>query len=52
MQRTLLLAPAGGHGRLGLGGECQQTTRLHNVREEHEPGLISTQDFAYQDETQ
>jgi hypothetical protein len=52
MQRALLLARACGRGLLGLGGESQQATRLHNVREEHKPGLISTKDFAYQDETQ
>ena len=52
MQRALLLTPACGRGLLGLGGEGQQTTRLHDVREEREPGLISTKDFAYQDETQ
>jgi hypothetical protein len=52
MQRTLLLTPVCGRGLLGLGGEGQQTTRLHDVHEEREPGLISTKDFAYQDETQ
>jgi hypothetical protein len=52
MQRTLLLAHTCSRGLLGLGGECQQTTRLHDVCEEPEPGLISTKDFAYQDETQ
>jgi len=52
MQRALLLAHTCGRRLLGLGGECQQTTRLHDVREEPEPGLISTEDFAYQDETQ
>jgi hypothetical protein len=52
MQRALLLAPACGRGRLGLGGECQQATRLHDVREEHESGLISAKDFTHQDETQ
>ena len=52
MQRALLLAHACSRGLLRLSGECQQATRLHDVREEHEPGLISTKDFAYQDETQ
>ena len=52
MQRALLLAHTYGRGLLGLGGECQQTTRLHDVCEEPEPGLISTKDFTYQDETQ
>jgi hypothetical protein len=52
MQRALLLAHTYVRGLLGLGGECQQATRLHDVREEPEQGLISTQDFAYQDETQ
>lgn len=52
MQRALLLAHACSRGLLRLSGECQQATRLHDVREEHEPGLISTKDFAHQDETQ
>ena len=52
MQRALLLAHTCGRGLLGLGGECQQTTRLHDVREESESDLISTKDFAYQDKTQ
>ena len=52
MQRALLSAHRCDCGLLGLGGECQQTTRLHDVREEPEPGLISTKDFAYQDKTQ
>jgi hypothetical protein len=52
MHGALLSAHAYGRGLLGLGGKCQKTTHLHDVREEPEPGLISTKDFAYQDETQ
>jgi len=51
MQRALLLAYACSRGLLSLGGERQQATRLHDIREEHNSGLISTKDFTYQDET-
>jgi hypothetical protein len=37
---------------LGLVGEWQETTPIHDVREEHELTLIGTEYFAYQDETQ
>lgn len=33
---------------LGLIGELQQTRPLHDVGEEHELGLISTEDLAHQ----
>jgi hypothetical protein len=47
MQRALL-SP---HGESrGLLGEVQRARLLQHVREEHKQGLISTQDFAYQDE--
>ena len=39
-------------GLLGLVGEWQEITSIHDVREEHELALIGTEYFAYQDETQ
>ena len=36
-----------GHGRLGLVGEWQHTTLLHEVREQDEQSLIDTEDFPY-----
>jgi hypothetical protein len=52
MQRALRSLHAWGRGLLGLGGEGQQATRLHHVRQEHQLGFIGTQDFAHQHETQ
>jgi hypothetical protein len=45
MQRALLKPYAGGLGLCGRGGKGQQATRLHDICEQHEQGLISTEDF-------
>jgi hypothetical protein len=45
-----LLSPHG--SSRGLLGEIQQARGLQHVREEHEQGLIGTEDFADQHETQ
>jgi len=45
MQRALLKPYAGGLRLRGRGGKGQQATRLHDVCEQHEQGLIGTEDF-------
>jgi len=52
MQRALTGLHRYSFGLLGLVGEGQETTPIHDVREEHELTLIGTEYFAYQDETQ
>jgi len=45
MQRALLKPYAGGLGLRCRGGQGQQATRLHDVCEQHEQGLIGTEEF-------
>jgi hypothetical protein len=45
MSRTLLKPDTGGLGFCGRGGQAQQATRLHDVGERDEQGLIGTEDF-------
>jgi len=45
MQRALLRPFTGGLGLRGRGGKGQQATHLHDVCEQHEQGLIGTEDF-------
>ena len=52
MQRALLSPHAWGLELLGLGGEWQQATRLHHVRKEYKLGLIGTENFTDQHETE
>jgi hypothetical protein len=49
MQRALRSLHAWNRGLLG---EVQQARLLQQVRKEHKQGLIGTQDFAHQHETQ
>jgi hypothetical protein len=52
MQRGLSCPHQCGLRRLGLGGEWQQATLLHDVREAQQHGLIGPEQFANQDEAQ
>jgi len=47
MQRALLTPYAAGCGLRGRGGKGQQAIRLYDVGEQHEQGLIGTEDFPH-----